>query len=351
MAKPLLCFTIPFMSKSFTFCFLFILPGLTMYAQHGSRLPRHLQIGPKGMDTTAFSEIMVFRDSAPDYNNYWFSVMIDGTDKPAAIINAGYCNLIRTRKQGAHTLYSKTYAVDSVELLLQHGKRYYVEMRVIEDNDQPQPSLRLLTDEEGERRWIELNGETMVRYMHLADRNSEFAADKYPDSLRWRAGKALFSFLRPPSLEVIKSHIAMVFHEPDISPTYSEFMTLTESKEKGIKDATSFLRFAEGEGQDALKGNFRVIDFATVEMRHRDFPQTVIYYIESEDSIARNKGAEAHLHIRNVAAYFYLPDYNRKGGYYTLIVSERGLPSELSTKEELLGKFSVIWSSLQLIQE
>lgn len=339
------------MRKTFLFCFLLVLLSLTMPAQWASVLPRSLQIGPKGMDTTAFSEIVVFRDSAREYNNYWFTVMIDGIDKPAAIINAGYCNLIRTRKKGVHTLFSKAYSVDSIEMLLKHGQRCYVEMRVIEKNAQPQPYLRLLTNEEGERRWKEFKGQTMVRYMCLTDRNSEFAADRYPDSLRWRAGKAMFRFLRPPSMEVIKSHIAMVFHEPEISPTYSEIMTLTESKEKAIRDASSFYTFAQGKGKEALKGDFPLIELSTIQPTRTNIPYSVVHYIESEDSIARNKGIEEHLHIRNVVAYFFLPTYNKKGGYYTLLVSERGIPSELSTKQELMEKFGILWNSLTVSDE
>ncbi len=324
---------------------------ISLNAQQSSRLPRQQQIGPRGMDTTAFSEIVVFRDSAAEFNNYWFSVMIDGTSIPAAIINPGYCNIIRTKKQGIHLLYTKTFAADSVELQLSYGKRCYVTLMVTGERQGPQTAIHELTKEEGERRWKDFTGPTMVRYMQLTDKQTDYAADKYPDSLRWRAGNALFLFRRPPFLEIIKSHTALVFHEPDISTTYSEFMTLSEARQKGVKDARSFFSFAEGKGKEQLKSEFQNIALTTEEMPRTDFPNAVIYYMESEDTKAVNKGIEEHLHIRNVVAYFYLPEYNNKNGCYVLVLSERGTPSELSTKEELLMKFGSLWYSLRVSLE
>lgn len=326
-----------------------IMPGV--YAQERAKLTECRPIGPRGMDTTAFSEIVVFRDSAENYNNYWFSVMIDGMRDPAAIINPGYCNIIRTRKQGEHMLYTKTYAADSLELQLTYGKRCYVMLTVTNVQQRPQTAIRSLAAEEGERRWKEFTGPTMVRYMQLTDQNTDYAADKYPDSLRWRAGNALFHFRRPPFLEIIKSHVALIFHEPDISPTYSEFMTLAESKQKGIKDSASFFRFAEGKGKEKLKEGLHILALTREDMARMDFPNAVIYYVESEDTNAQNKGKDKHLHIRNIVVYFYVPEYNKKNGCYVLILSERGNPSELSTREELLAKFGSIWYSLRVSRE
>lgn len=324
---------------------------LCVQAQQAESLPECRPIGPRGMDTTAFSEIVVFRDSAVHFNNYWFAVMIDGTRDPAAIINPGYCNIIRTRKQGEHMLYTKTYAADSVELQLRYGKRCYVMLTVANVEQRPQTAIRSLTAEEGERRWKEFTGPTIVRYMQLTDQNVEYAADKYPDSLRWRAGNAMFHFRRPPFLEIIRSHSAMVFHEPDISPTYSEFMTLTESKQKGIKDARSFFSLVESKGKEKLKEGLNNLALTTEDMARKDFPNAVIYYVESEDTKAINKGSVKHLHIRNVVAYFYLPEYNKKNACYVLLLSERGHPSELSTREELLAKFGSIWYSLRISRD
>lgn len=324
---------------------------LSSTAQHPSQLPRHLQAGPKGMDTTAFAEVVVFRDGNADFNHMWFSVMFDQPIVPISIINPWKCNIIRTKKQGNHTLYTKTYWADSIQLFLEYGKRHYVLMTVSKLGDKPRTSLHLLDEAEGEKRMQGITGKPIVRTMSLNDRNSNYMEDRYPDSLRWRAGKALFRFLRPPSMEVIKSHMAMVYHQPEISRTFSEFMTIMESKQKGVKDSITFFRFAESKGKENLAGDFELIELQRIQMTRPEFPNSVIYYVDAEDSTAKNKGKEAHLHARSVFLFLYIPGYNRKGGYYSFILSERGLPAELSTKEELLSKFERVWDSLLLSSE
>jgi len=330
---------------------LFALFSTNTFSQQSTSVPRFLQIGPKGMDTTAFAEIVVFRDSAVQYDNMWFSVMFDQPVIPVAAINPGRCYIIRTKKEGRHTLYTKTYWADGIELSLEHGKRYYMVMEVIKQEDKPRTLLTLLNEEEGKKRFLDFNGRRMVRYMSLNDENHNYLEDRHPDSLRWRAGNALFHFKRPPFLEIIIAHQIMVFHQPSISKTYSEYMTIMEIKRREIKDTASFLLFAETTGKEELKGESGSIELTRIPMIRNDLPYAIAYYVDNENASAPNKGGAEHLHERSVYMYLFVPEYNKRKGYYTILLSERGRLEELSTKAELIDKFNYVWDSMSISEE
>ncbi|MFN5355028.1 MAG: hypothetical protein ACK5CT_00300 [Bacteroidota bacterium] len=69
---------------------------------------------------------------------------------------------------------------------------------------------------------------------------------------------------------------------------------------------------------------------------------------ESENTTARNKGNADHLHVRSVSCFIRTNDLHQKGEYHLLNITERGLPEELSTREELIAKFSFIWDSMRI---
>jgi hypothetical protein len=307
-------------------------------------IPRPLQRGPKGMDRMAFSEIVIFRDSTSNYDEYWFGVMVDNPKLVHAMINPGVCSIIRIRKEGEAVLYTKTDTAIGIALNLVSGTRNYVEMRVENRHAYPHPDLTAISAQAGAERLKNHPGKIIYRYMSLPDKYTDYLEDYFPDSIHMRVGRIAFHFVRPPSLEVSKGGSFLFFHNPEISSTYSEYLSIREEEGKGIRDDESLKAYINNTAKKELTGEDRILLWEAIDLTG---PAQAVYS-ESENTTARNKGAAEHLHVRSVSCFIRNLDLHRNGEYHLLTITERGLPEELSTREELIAKFRLIWDSMRI---
>ncbi|MFM1744522.1 MAG: hypothetical protein RLZZ630_459 [Bacteroidota bacterium] len=326
---------------------LFALFSTNTFSQQSTSVPRHLQIGPKGMDTLEFSEIVVFRDPEGKYDKYYLGLMIDNPKVLNAMINPNACNVIRTRKTGEVKLYAKTDSLVSIPIKLTARERTYVMLRIIERHGYPHPELTELSQADGEKRMSGSCGKVIHRYMPLMNNTTDYLEDLFPDSIHWRIGGLAFHFLRPPTMEVSMDKSFIAFHSPEISKTYSEYMYINRGEDKKVKSEETMRDYANGTGRQLAIGEDPVLSWEQVEVHSPG----LAYYWESEDHTAKNKGSEDHLHIRAVSCFIRSEELHRKGEFHFLTLTERGRPEELSTKAELLDKFNYVWDSIRITKE
>lgn len=299
-----------------------------------------LSYGFRGLDTSQYARLHVMRETDTTFQKYWFALYMDQQHLVRTYQSDKY--IIHLLHPGYHLFWTSADTKTSVQLNVEPGKDYYLQLQLRPGKDHPEPELKLLKEAAGELAFEENTSVLTIIKYPVPDlkkvpgttiRSSIYYANP-KDSLDFE-----FIQFSPPTwsnvVEYFESvgHSTMSYFDSLSSPTYSEFALGRFVEETKLNDSADFLKYLR---KKALKGLLDKEDELIKEQTMDwELPGTYNYvrYIEAKDLDAGNKGSNQFLIVRSFYAVLAV-DKNETQKVYEFIYSERGKPEELWNEEE-----------------
>jgi hypothetical protein len=316
--------------------------------------------GPANLDTSRFAHIYFLRENTDEYPDNWFGVIMNNDAGLSVKIKMNSIYRVNTVRTGKNTFWIELRGVrESVTLELFPGSNYYIEIRPEKIGQEvTKANLALLKDDIAQARIAAFDGKVQERYMIMPypSDQTEFTQNRWPDTVRFYADKkSRYTFLPLPSWESIMNTTLLTafgFRNKEISTTYSEaggLLYLPRNKYATEKDFEEYCQkgFVEGNMITALDS---VVGHTIIPVKA---PQDILYarLVTIDSRKVRKKDSEdPPLYIRSTFVVFCR--INRKGKQETaaMYTSERGLPEELHSKEELERRMLGLWDSFTLFK-
>ena len=317
--------------------------------------------GPADLDTAKLAHVYFLRDTREDTLAYWFGVVMNDDSTICVKTMKDHIYRVNTLLKGATRFNTKIFGVkEEVTLELQPGKNYYVELSPTKTGEKNiKVNYRVLDESTGLARIRSYGGTIQDRYSalpYLAG-NHDFRENVWKDTMAWYASKHYrYLFLPLPSWELIlrsPARTIMGFHNRSISATYSEMGGIIYQNFTKCRSEADLENFCRGEllsdmllkNRDSLiSSSVRPIDPAAGIQYAR------LVNVENTNIPANSKDGKRLL-IRTSQVVFFWLDEKGKGTTACLSLSERGLPEELHTLEELEQRIRWVWQSFRVVDK
>lgn len=352
------------MKHLFAYAVIIVLGVFHAFSQ--SKPPRYSQVGPKGNDTSMCSKIYVIRenDSLPNI------LYLRNKDYPYifAKVFANNYYLLYFPPIGRQTFQSASElsGIVEVELNLTPQSVHYIKQDVTLVKEMIAVSLSVLDSSIGRPLLAARSTKIQNRYSCFPPGgNMFFASDliafEYEKKTRMNDSSFLIinkqqycSFLPPGRLDIEYNslgRIAYGYSSYPVSSTYSEILISGDKTNCKSKTIDEFENVCTQMLTKELSKNKRFTNTKIEVIRKNDGSigeMNLLVFIQYEDHNADNKGYNYYLNTRAAVRYFCWKEPNGKLKMSYFSLSERGLSTELSSKNELLERFDDFDKSLQM---
>lgn len=345
----------PHMKSTLTTFLLFF--SFAAVAQNEDPVNRQEQIGPKNTDMSKASSIFVIRRK-DEFPNHYFGFAMDGYYGLMAKVRSEEVYEVRTLKTGQAKVIFQTDSIFSKTLDLKPYSKHYLELKV-RFSHTGTPILSLIESDSATvfQYAQQLNKSILVNYSHIRyDYAEHLSSFRLKDSIQWFFDESRhFSTLKPRTVDAYTDYISAstYFFAPTASLTYSEAVNLHSIGKEKFNSEAEFRDFVANtlpgkmDGIKALsKDDIRIWD-PLKDQAVSSFPYSSLVFYEVEDHNAANIGGNDYL-LSRIAMLTFAVGTGPKYEVFVFTVSERGIEPELSTREELILKFTPLMNSLEL---
>lgn len=302
--------------------------------------------GPANQDTTKFATFYIIRPDGDVLKNYWMGIYFD--EAQMIRINNNTRCVIKYAKTGSVEIWSRNEQKSSVNIQVEAAKKYYVQATFEAGGKTGFPKIVQLNDEEGEMAFNKT--ESPALYVYDPD---PFTNSKYIEQQPERIGYIHMKFYAPLS---VRHYFASAldgfifsYYNKILSPTFSEADGVFGER-KNLKDKDDFYKFAHKQLENLQKSSGKSATIISITedslISAADYIYSV-YFIEkdSKPNVKINDTIPV-LELRQYSTLIYKKDATTgKGDYYSIYFSERGLPEELHSKEEIKFKIQQLLDS------
>lgn len=320
--------------------------------------------GPANLDQHLFSNIYFFREKEDDFPKNWIGIIEEGNKGLSVKVSSKNIYLVHTTTIGKVKFFSKIDEVFSITLDLSAGENYYIDCVLTQKTDgKPNLKFVILSPEEGEKRLSNFHNEIKERYCIIPwPSDEDFISDCYKDTIFWYASKkSYYKFKSVPSWEVIlrsKLKTTCGFRNSAISKTFSEVGGILYMPKDNFNSKEEFIQYANSKLKEQI--------LTKKELNSRN---AILWEVDSITPLPWMKYAvrvynemtlfasdgqtkkERELLSRTCLLYFFWKDQNNNGVSASLFTSEKGLPEELNSKEEIIKKLTNCWKSFGIYKE
>ena len=316
--------------------------------------------GPANQDTTRYATIYLVRPDNNFSNDIWVGLYFNDS-RQVFIMNNGLKYAIKYAKTGNLEIWTKNKKKSSVQLNVEAGKKYYIELDMLPGIELGYPTLTLLDEKQGEEALRKISYELLDVYdlanLRIVDRRSiiNFA---WPSSSKM--GFQQMKFKAPFSTRhFIHGHevgYLFYYNNDAVSQTFSEAIKVKSDVKNDINSQGDFEKYMSKEIDKINKEDLE--KFETVKLLKRDtlasgadYSSTIYYVTENTKSAVVVNGQHQVLEMREYNTWMYKKDSQKdRGTIYSIFFSERGLPQELHTQNEIRFKLRQLISSCSFVE-
>jgi hypothetical protein len=317
--------------------------------------------GPVGMDTMSFADVYVIRQAGGPFPDYWFAVGQTPESGISAHIYPGTIHCIRTKRFGKNFWWTAAKESSILTLTTEPDHDYYVMLSVsTSDQGEPLPQLSLLDDSTGKSLLNAFEGSVQYRYCELpfgADAN--FAADAFGDTVRWYGDdQHYYKFDRLPAWDIyLRSPLRATvgFRNQLVSATFSETGGIDQLPKKKFGSKEEFDEYLQDDLRVLLNTTWgvsrdRVEVWESVSAQAVPWAKySAVLYSEVTDKKVPESAGSGPLTIRTaMVVFFWQPENESKGHSAILYTSERGISSELHSKDQMLERIEHLLRHFEL---
>jgi hypothetical protein len=305
--------------------------------------------------------VYFLRDTREDSLPYWFGVVMNDDSALCVKTMKGHIYRVHTLSKGETRFSSKIYGVkEEVILPLQPGKNYYVELSPTKTGEKNiKVNFKVLDESTGLARVGLFGGTIQDRYCTLPylTGNNDYRENVWKDTISWYASKHYrYLFLPLPSWEIIlrsPARTLMGFHNRTISSTYSEMGGIVYQSFTKCRSEADLDNFCRGDllSDMLIKNRYSLISADIHPINPAEGIQYARLVNVENTTIPANSKEDKRLLIRTSQIVFFWTDEKGKGTTASLLLSERGLPEELHTLEELEQHLQWVWQSFRVVDK
>jgi hypothetical protein len=258
--------------------------------------------------------------------------------------------IIKYPKKGNTKIWVKNEQVSSLTINVEPGKKYYLQMNTEPGGKTGFTKLIQLDEKDGEVAFNKINFPPLYVY----DRDP-YTNDFYIWASSPKLGYEHMKFSMPLStrhyfasaLEGFK----FTYYNNMVSPTFSEIDGVYGGK-INLSDKEDFEKF-ENKQTNNLKKGFKksetLKEFTQDTLTsNSDYISSVYFVTEDTKASLAIDDKNSVLELRQYSTLLYKKNLKTgKGDYYSIYFSERGLPQELHSKEEIRFKMQLLLSSCE----
>jgi hypothetical protein len=304
--------------------------------------------GPANQDTTKFATFYVMRPDNDIARTFWFGIYFD--DTLMVRVDDAMRYIIKYAKTGNVKIWVKNPEQSLVTVNIEPGKKYYLQMITEPGGKTGSTKLVQLDEKEGEEVFNKMEYPPLYVYDPDPYTNSKYIWPSSP-----KTGYAHMKFSFPLSTRhyfaAPITGFMFSYYNKMVSLTFTEVETIHGDK-RNFADKKDFEKYANRQ-IDNLKKDFKkseTLQILTQDSLTSDADYTSSIYVVTEDTkpYVFVNGSHPTLELREYNAWLYKKDLiSGKGDVYSIYFSERGLPGELHTKEEIRFKIQQLLNSCE----
>jgi hypothetical protein len=304
--------------------------------------------GPTNLETAKFATFYIIRPDGEVAKNFWLGIYFNNDQMVR--VNDDMRYVIKYAGSGDVEVWTRNEQKTAVNIHVESGKTYYLQVTTIIGGKNFFPKIEQLNDADGKAAFDKIIFPPLYVYDPDPFTNGYYV---WPDAAK--VGYAHMKFTPPLSARhffqsTIDGFIFSYYNKTS-SLTFSEVVGVYGGK-KNISDREDFLKFANKQMDNLKKSSSKT---ATIEAITEDSLTCSsdyiysVYFIEkdSKPNVQVN-GVTPFLEVRQYSSIVYKKDVKTgKGDYYSIYFSERGLPEELHSKEEIRFKIQRLLNSCE----
>lgn len=333
------------------FCLLTCCISTASLAQSKFDRTRLVIPGPANQDTTKFATFYIIRPDNEIAKKYWMGIYFNNDQMVRA--DNGMRYVIKYAAAGDVEIWTRNEEKASVTIHADPGKNYYLQITTVAGGKNFFPKIEQINEEQGKIAFDKITIPALLVYDPDPFTNDHYV---WPDPQK--IGYTHMIFLPPLSarhfFESTMDGFIFSYYNKSLSPTFTEVVGVYGSK-KNISDKEDFMKFARKQKDNINKSSSKS---ATIESITEDSLTCNSDYIYSVYFIERDSkpnvqvnGQIPVLEVRQYSAIIYKKDEKSgKGDYYSIYFSERGLATELHTKDEIRAKIQYLLDSCEFIE-
>lgn len=314
--------------------------------------------GPTNQDTSKYATIYIVRPEYDPLPDWWQLLSID--EFPMVKIQHNNRYVVQCARTGTVQISWGEGTEASLTMTIRPGEKIYLRVTCQKTKPQPTPKVEFLSGEIGRMAFDSLN----VKPTYIYD----------PDPMEWqfnrkilesytvhdpqkKAGFNEFIFDQPIFLRHYFASAEMgymyLYANKMVSSSYSEAALIQRMGDKDFNSLDEFEKYVKSKVENAdkslLKKSETVIEFNYVDIS-TGADLSFASYIVTRDvkpmgvTLQKNQ----FLEVRTWQAYMYKKDVKKnKGRIFQVSFTERGVPEEIHTKEEIFFKMNLLLKSIQ----
>jgi hypothetical protein len=311
--------------------------------------------GPANQDTTKYATFYVMRSDHD--RTFWVGINFNDTLMVRVQANVSY--VIKYAKTGNVNIWSAANLLkkSSVWVNVEPGKKYYLQIELkpgVGKYGSPTVTLTQLDEKQGEEVFKDQQQPTL--YVFDPDPATKFTGNSnYLGPLSPKDSLQDMVFTPPLSTRHYffnpNAGFFFSYYNAMVSKTFTEGVMVRFVDKKDFNSRDDFEKFVSKQIANLTGKNLE--KFETLQMLKQDtlasgadYSSTIYYVTENAKSAVIVNGQHQVLEMRSYDTWMYKKDLkNGKGNIYNIFFSERGLPQELHTREEIRFKIRQLLGS------
>lgn len=312
--------------------------------------------GPANQDTTKFATFFVMRPHSLIAVDSWTGIFFDEYVMAKVYNNTRY--IIKCAKTGKLTVWAgQTKEKSEIEIDAEPGKFYYIRMNIVHGPKHDLPQLTLLSEKEGLETFTSIqNGP-----VHVFDPDPlsflysfKKIESQYVLDVNKKTGFNEFLFAPPISTRhyFASADLGYVFGYVNkmSSQTFSELDMVQRLEDIDFSSNEDFENYVKKNLEKSAKKLKKSETLKEMLYEEGTSPADMTWFAYSVSNDARPDGIKLHedtfLETRTYQACMYKKEiHGTKGRVFLVTFSERGLPEELHSKEEIFYKINLLVQS------
>ena len=304
--------------------------------------------GPANQDTTKFATFYVMRPHNEIAQTLWMGIYFD--DALMVRVNDGMRYAIKYPKAGNVSINIKNDQISQLTINAEPGKKYYLQLNSEAGGKTGSTKLVQMDDDAGAASFNAIKFQVLYIYDPDPFINSYYVYPSSPGT-----GYSHMKFSAPLStrhfFQSALNGFQFTYYNKLLSQTFSEVDGVYGSK-INFSDKDDFENFFDKQVNNLKKGfkkSETLQEMTTDTLTSAADYTSAVYYVtkDTKPNVLIN-GQPPVLELRSYnAIVFYKSPATGKGDYYTIAFSERGLPEELHTKEEIRFKIQQLLNSCE----
>ncbi len=304
--------------------------------------------GPANQDITKFATFYVMRPSNDIAKTFWMGIYFD--DALIVRVDNAMRYVIKYAKTGNIKIWVKNEQLSSLTIDVEPGKKYYLQMNTEPGGKTGFTKLIQLDEKEGGEAFNKIDFPPLYIYDPDPFRNSHYIWPSSP-----KTGYEHMQFSLPLSTRHyfvnVLDGFKFTYYNKMVSSTFSELDGVYGGK-INLANKEDFEKFANKQINN-LKRGFKKSETLQEITKDSltstaDYISTVYFVTTDTKTNVEINGSSPVLELRQYSTLLYKKDLTTgKGDYYSIYFSERGLPEELHTKEEIKFKIQQLLNSCE----